>query len=747
MAEIANLNTRLSLESASFISGVERSRGALRSLIASLDPVAAATARYNRNVQLLENGLKRGTLSVEQHGVALQRLNARYNEQMQNQASLTGQTGVMRAGMQQLSFQLGDVATQFASGTRPMVIFAQQGSQVIQAIQMMSNSSKGLLGFLAGPWGQAFTAAAIVVSALTARLNENAEASEGAEMGANALADAQSALGQIFDLTSGKLKNQNELLIVNARLMAANLRAEALTKRAGARETLIDAQRFSMTALEAQTVGIGGLGDFEGQANARAVTQLLRSIGTGPGQISRADAIRRAEGMDFTGTGTTRQKFQEALRDATVANLNERVATMIDQSLDSGTLAAGLREPGKDTKGRTRSGMSAAEIQRRFEDQLDDFRSRIASANGQLAISAEEEAELAMRGVEWARRETERSIEADENFSDTQKKRLKLAAEELAEAERQVVEFRMQRRLEQEAQQLEDERYRAQVDSLRADLELADTEQQRKDLILRIFDVEQAFLKSRLEQLAASETATKQERKRAQMQLDAVNSTAGSRRAAAERASETEVERYLRELNRTPEQINEAFDRIKLDGLDALNEGLVDAITGVKSLGDVFEDVTGQIIADLARIAIQKYITFPLAQSLFGGAGGSPTNLLAGTAYGGGGGGLLAGLGRLFRFAGGGSFQVGGMPGIDRNLMSINGEPVAMVSSGEFVNVSHRTPANDRGLSVVEIVDTTGLFRFRVNGQIAEAAPSLMAGGAAVARSQSARSNKWSLTG
>lgn len=702
MAEIANLNTRLSLESASFLSGVERSRGALRNLIASLDPVAAATARYNRNVQLLENGMKRGTLTAEQHGAALQRLNARYQEQIRGQASVAGSTGVMRAGMQQLSFQLGDVATQFASGTRPMIIFAQQGSQVIQAIQMMTNSSKGLLGFLAGPWGQAFTAAAIVVSALTARLGENEEAAKGAEAGANALADAQSALGQIFDLTSGKLKSQNELLIVNARLMAANLRAEALSRRAAARETLIDAQRASAPGFfEAQTIGIQGLPDRPGEVNARALQNLIREIGAG--RVSRADAIRRSEDMNFEGTQTTRQQFQEALRDATVANLNERVASMIDQSLDSGQLAAGLMQAGKPDRARKDTGPSAEEIQRRFDDQIDSFRQRIASANGQLALSAEEEAELAMRGVEWSQRETERAIEADEHFSDLQKKELQLMADSLAQAERDVVEFRKQRRIEQEVQQLEDERYRAQIEALQTELAMADTEAQRKDLVLQIFDAEQAFLKSRLEALAASETATEAEKQRARVALETLNATADSRRAGVSRANETEVERYLRELNRTPEQINEAIDQIKIDGLDELNEGLVDAIMGAKSLGEVFGNVADQIIADLARIAIQKYITAPLANALFGGGGGGPTNLLAGTGYSSGG--LLGGLGRLLGFANGGSLQVGGAPGIDRNLLSINGRPVAMVSSGEFVNVSNSPSGADRrDKTVVQLV-------------------------------------------
>jgi hypothetical protein len=42
-------------------------------------------------------------------------------------------------------------------------------------------------------------------------------------------------------------------------------------------------------------------------------------------------------------------------------------------------------------------------------------------------------------------------------------------------------------------------------------------------------------------------------------------------------------------------------------------------------------------------------------------------------------------------------------------------------------------------------VDTTGLFRFAVNGQIAETAPSIMQGGASMAASNFAKSKKWGL--
>lgn len=94
----------------------------------------------------------------------------------------TASAGQQRAAMQQLGFQVNDVATQFSSGTPPMQIFAQQSGQVVQGISMMTNSTKGFLGFLGGPWGAVTTAATIVLVPLVAKLIEgNTAIDDGVE--------------------------------------------------------------------------------------------------------------------------------------------------------------------------------------------------------------------------------------------------------------------------------------------------------------------------------------------------------------------------------------------------------------------------------------------------------------------------------------------------------------------------------------------------------------------------------------
>lgn len=86
----------------------------------------------------------------------------------------------LRAGYQQLSFQIGDVAQQLALGTNPAVVFGQQFGQIIQALQLM---------------GEAAPAAARGADAVTAATagNTGATGANTRAHRANAIAIAESA--------------------------------------------------------------------------------------------------------------------------------------------------------------------------------------------------------------------------------------------------------------------------------------------------------------------------------------------------------------------------------------------------------------------------------------------------------------------------------------------------------------------------------------------------------------------------
>jgi uncharacterized protein (TIGR02594 family) len=81
-------------------------------------------------------------------------------------------SGQARAGYQQLSYNLGDIATQYSAGTAASIIFAQQSGQVVQAIGLINGEAKGLIGFLGGPWGIAITAGLVALTPWVAKLLE-----------------------------------------------------------------------------------------------------------------------------------------------------------------------------------------------------------------------------------------------------------------------------------------------------------------------------------------------------------------------------------------------------------------------------------------------------------------------------------------------------------------------------------------------------------------------------------------------
>ncbi|MFN7400557.1 MAG: phage tail length tape measure family protein [Sandaracinobacter sp.] len=97
--------------------------------------------------------------------------------------------GRQRAAYQQLGFQISDVAAQAAVGTNPMIIFAQQGGQIAQALAGAGGVLGRVAGFLAGPWGAAVLGAGAVLGVLVSEL-------DGAGNAADEMADRYGEAGQ-----------------------------------------------------------------------------------------------------------------------------------------------------------------------------------------------------------------------------------------------------------------------------------------------------------------------------------------------------------------------------------------------------------------------------------------------------------------------------------------------------------------------------------------------------------------------
>lgn len=147
---------------------------ALMRVLRAVDQDAAEQARLNALLADAKRLLDAGVISQERYA-QVQQLTARTTSE------LATQTGAQRIGMQQLGFQLGDVATMYSLGARPAQIFASQIGQVSQALMLMGGDGKGgmlgkVAGFLSGPWGIALTIGTIILAPLVAKLFEGNDA-------------------------------------------------------------------------------------------------------------------------------------------------------------------------------------------------------------------------------------------------------------------------------------------------------------------------------------------------------------------------------------------------------------------------------------------------------------------------------------------------------------------------------------------------------------------------------------------
>ena len=151
---------------------------------------------------------------------------------------------------------------------------------------------------------------------------------------------------------------------------------------------------------------------------------------------------------------------------------------------------------------------------------------------------------------------------------------------------------------------------------------LAMTAEDRRRVALSLLALDKQEEKARLDAVIASTKASALEKQIAAARLSQLDALYNGRGAVVRQDTAGPLEAYAKSLTMTPGQINEALQQIQVDGLSALNDGLVDAIINFKSLGDVASNVLRSIATALLQLAVQKYVTLPLANMLGLGAGG-----------------------------------------------------------------------------------------------------------------------------
>jgi hypothetical protein len=204
----------------------------------------------------------------------------------------TKSMGEMAMGARSMGQQFQDVAVMASlsggSVTDYARIFTSQIGQMALAAEQMG--AKGALGasaaFMNTPWGAAVSGAAIVMVPFIAKMLEGGDAAEFTADGldkaaesADSFGNAESLLGKIIDLTTGKLKTHNSVLIETIKLQAQLNLVEAQKKINEASGYSTSYEKKSGEYVAGPDGGMGGYsGDFQEQFDRFKGNDRLKNV-------------------------------------------------------------------------------------------------------------------------------------------------------------------------------------------------------------------------------------------------------------------------------------------------------------------------------------------------------------------------------------------------------------------------------------------------------------------------------------
>lgn len=148
--------------------------------IQTIDPAAAAQARFNNEMAEARALIGAGAISLDQYSAKLRQEQAILDDT--NNALRRGavSAGAHRQAMSGASYQVQDFITQVSMGANPVNAFAVQGAQLAGQFQEVGGKAGAVARFFMGPWGLAITAGLMVLGPLVSKLMEQNNALDDA---------------------------------------------------------------------------------------------------------------------------------------------------------------------------------------------------------------------------------------------------------------------------------------------------------------------------------------------------------------------------------------------------------------------------------------------------------------------------------------------------------------------------------------------------------------------------------------
>lgn len=322
-----------------------------------------------------------------------------------------------RQGMQQAGMQVNDFVTSVSTGASPVQAFNQQIGQLGYAMSLMGGKASAVGRFLAGPWSIAVIGASMVLGPMIEKFITGGDEAENAAdkisqiaFASDATATAQGILGNVMDITTGKMRTQSEAAINLAR---AQLEVERVNSRIRAQQ----ATRTLETAAQ-RRVKVGEI-DLGRGVSRREALAAGATVSTMRPTVSAAEAARALRGEVNTALDNLRalndagkitdERFAEIA--AAAANLGVELENVkvLGEALDalsgdSGALGQFLK-PAKET----------SEAVREVKSEMDRFVESVNRVDNRMQLAREAFLAGKISAAQY-RAEIERAEKAQRNF-------------------------------------------------------------------------------------------------------------------------------------------------------------------------------------------------------------------------------------------------------------------------------------------------------------------------------------------
>lgn len=314
-AEVSSVGTEEEKTAARAIAAADRKAERVAAVERQLQAVRAQSAEADTRALALITG------NSQQYEAAKRREVSAERESNSERRRTIATVGQLRAGTVQLSANLGDITQQVALGVPYLTIFAQQGGQVVQAIQLMTNSTSGFLGFIAGPWGAVITGGVMILGMLVSKTLDSTAADEAKKKAAEELTKS---LDSLYESTMRQVRGEEHF-------RAATLASAfaLLTKAAAARQ---EAQANLDGAISRQRIAVENAAAaptrFSPEGGMVAVAATQQAANAAKAERAKLQALLDERAAEET-------KAREAARAAQLIEANARVTASIDKTADA----------------------------------------------------------------------------------------------------------------------------------------------------------------------------------------------------------------------------------------------------------------------------------------------------------------------------------------------------------------------------------------------------------------------------